>query len=535
MTNTLSNAATAATSTVVTTSVTSASTEVKDLLVEGQKKTAEFVLVLSGISLMCETVTLKGVTDESKFTGDIKDDVAGSRVKVTTKASLFSEPIALLKGIKKKAEAVLNKYGIKAGIDGGYFIPKDCVVPCLEEMIPLRDEFNEKLTEMEKSFSDYTSAEQARCNKIEDIELRKEALGKIPTFEKFASKCGFKPIVLDWAQTSDATVNTFLSESKTEKATSIVEDYFNKIFDPFAIVKYDYDNNLRNKGAAYKADEVGKKRSSIRKACQKALDTKFCMELVFKDEPEKSLLEKAYNIIEVVNQRFAGTAAQMAKPSAGLTKVMIDVYKNILAALCSREAFEDFLSKGGDVETILGGFDIAQAKRGVIETELDFTSKEEKMASIDNAIAELEALCEQSSGKQQGQAKKQEAIPEVEPVAEVTSTEKNTVTTENNSVELEPVASAEETEIATAEVVEEVPEVEETVQEEQSSTEEAEITADPVSTEETAEPVEEVILPVEEPVSEPKVTEEVKASEEPAITIDPSSMDVEDFYKSLGL
>lgn len=531
MTNVTSIAATAATSTVVTTSVTSASTEVKDLLVEGQKKTAEFVLVLSGITLMCETVTLKGVTDESKFTGDIKDDVAGSRVKVTTKASLFSEPIALLKGIKKKAEAVLNKYGIKAGIDGGFFIPKDAVVACLEEMIPLRDEFNNKIKEMELSFSDYTSAEQARCNQIEDLELRKEALGKIPTFEKFASKCGFKPIVLDWAQTSDATVNTFLSESKTEKSSSIVEDYFNKIFDPFAIVKYDYDNNLRNKGSAYKADEVGKKRSSIRKACQKALDTKFCMELVFKDEPEKSLLEKAYNVIEVVNQRFAG-AAQMAKPSAGLTKVMIDVYKNILAALCSREAFEDFLSKGGDVETILGGFDIAQAKRGVIETELDFSSKEEKMASIDNAIAELEALCEQSSGNQQVQ--KQEAIPEVEPV-EVTSTEKNTVTTENNSVELEPVASAEETEIATAEVVEEVPEIEETVQEEKSSTEEAEITADPVSTEETAEPVEEVILPVEEPVSEPEVTEEVKASEEPTITIDPSSMDVEDFYKSLGL
>lgn len=531
MTNVTSIAATAATSTVVTTSVTSASTEVKDLLVEGQKKTAEFVLVLSGITLMCETVTLKGVTDESKFTGDIKDDVAGSRVKVTTKASLFSEPIALLKGIKKKAEAVLNKYGIKAGIDGGFFIPKDAVVACLEEMIPLRDEFNNKIKEMELSFSDYTSAEQARCNQIEDLELRKEALGKIPTFEKFASKCGFKPIVLDWAQTSDAIVNTFLSESKTEKSSSIVEDYFNKIFDPFAIVKYDYDNNLRNKGSAYKADEVGKKRSSIRKACQKALDTKFCMELVFKDEPEKSLLEKAYNVIEVVNQRFAG-AAQMAKPSAGLTKVMIDVYKNILAALCSREAFEDFLSKGGDVETILGGFDIAQAKRGVIETELDFSSKEEKMASIDNAIAELEALCEQSSGNQQVQ--KQEAIPEVEPV-EVTSTEKNTVTTENNSVELEPVASAEETEIATAEVVEEVPEIEETVQEEQSSTEETEITADPISTEETAEPVEEVILPVEEPVSEPEVTEEVKASEEPTITIDPSSMDVEDFYKSLGL
>ena len=467
---------------------------------------------------MCETVTLKGVTDESKFTGDIKDDVAGSRVKVTTKASLFSEPIALLKGIKKKAEAVLNKYGIKAGIDGGFFIPKDAVVVCLEDLIPLRDEFNDELKEMEKNFNDYVSAEQARCNQIEDIELRKEALGKIPTFEKFASKCGFKPIVLDWAQTSDTAVNAFLSESKTEKATSIVEDYFNKIFDPFAIVKYDYDNNLRNKGAAYKADEVGKKRSSIRKACQKALDTKFCMELVFKDEPEKSLIEKAYNIIAVVNQRFAGTAAQMAKPSAGLTKLMIDVYKNILAALCSREAFEDFLSKGGDVETILGGFDIAQAKRGVIETELDFTSKEEKMASIDNAIAELEALCEQSSGKQQGQAKKQEAIPEVEPVAEVTSTEKDTVTTENNSVELEPVASAEET-----------------VQDEQSSTEEAEITADPISTEETAEPVEEVILPVEEPVSEPEVTKEVKASEEPTITIDPSSMDVEDFYKSLGL
>lgn len=533
MTNLISTAATAATSTVVTTATTSASTEVKDLLVEGQKKTAEFVLVLSGITLMCETVTLKGVTDESKFTGDIKDDVAGSRVKVTTKASLFSEPIALLKGIKKKAEAVLNKYGIKAGIDGGFFIPKDAVVACLEEMIPLRDEFNNKIKEMELSFSDYTSAEQARCNQIEDLELRKEALGKIPTFEKFASKCGFKPIVLDWAQTTDATVNTFLSESKTEKSSSIVEDYFNKIFDPFAIVKYDYDNNLRNKGSAYKADEVGKKRSSIRKACQKALDTKFCMELVFKDEPEKSMLEKAYNVIEVVNQRFAG-AAQMAKPSAGLTKVMIDVYKNILAALCSREAFEDFLSKGGDVETILGGFDIAQAKRGVIETELDFTSKEEKMASIDNAIAELEALCEQSSGKQQGQAQKQEAIPEVEPV-EVTSTEKDTVTIENNSVELEPVSSAEETELTTAEVVEEVPEVEETVQEEQSSTEETEITADPVSTEETAEPVEEVILPVEEPVSEPKVTEEVKASEEPAITIDPSSMDVEDFYKSLGL
>lgn len=524
MTNSINTAATAATSTVVTTA-TSASTEVKDLLVEGQKKTAEFVLVLSGISLMCETVTLKGVTDESKFTGDIKDDVAGSRVKVTTKASLFSEPIALLKGIKKKAEAVLNKYGIKAGIDGGYFIPKDCVVPCLEEMIPLRDEFNNKLNEMEKTFSDYTSAEQARCNQIEDLELRKEALGKIPTFEKFSSKCGFKPIVLDWAQTSDATVNTFLSESKTEKSSSIVEDYFNKVFEPFAIVKYDYDNNLRNKGAAYKADEVGKKRSSIRKACQKALDTKFCMELVFKDEPEKSLLEKAYNIIAVVNQRFAGTAAQMAKPSAGLTKVMIDVYKNILAALCSRDAFEDFLSKGGDVETILGGFDIAQARRGVIETELDFSSKEEKMASIDNAIAELEALCEQSSGKQQAQ--KQEAIPEVEPV-EVTSTEECAASTDSNSVELEPVASAEENKIATAEV-------EETVQEEQSSTEEAEITADPVSTEETAEPVEEVILPVEEPVSEPEVTEEVKASEEPTITIDPSSMDVEDFYKSLGL
>jgi hypothetical protein len=534
MTNSFSNAATAATSTVVsTTATTSASTEVKDLLVEGQKKTAEFVLVLSGISLMCETVTLKGVTDESKFTGDIKDDVAGSRVKVTTKASLFSEPIALLKGIKKKAEAVLNKYGIKAGIDGGFFIPKDAVVACLEDLIPLRDEFNDELKEMEKNFNDYVSAEQARCNQIEDIELRKEALGKIPTFEKFASKCGFKPIVLDWAQTSDTAVNAFLSESKTEKATSIVEDYFNKIFDPFAIVKYDYDNNLRNKGAAYKADEVGKKRSSIRKACQKALDTKFCMELVFKDEPEKSLLEKAYNVIEVVNQRFAG-AAQMAKPSAGLTKVMIDVYKNILAALCSREAFEDFLSKGGDVETILGGFDIAQAKRGVIETELDFSSKEEKMASIDNAIAELEALCEQSSGKQQVQTQKQEAIPEVGSV-EVTSTEENTVTTVHNSVELDPVASTEETEIATAEVVEKVPNVKETVQEEKSSTEEAEILADPVSVEETAEPVEEVILPVEEPVSEPEVTEEVKASEEPTITIDPSSMDVEDFYKSLGL
>lgn len=532
MTNLISTAATAATSTVVTTATTSASTEVTDLLKEGQKKTAEFVLVLSGISLMSETVTLSGVTDESKFTGNIKDDVAGSRIKVTTKAALFSKPIAVLKGIKKKSEAVLNKYGIKAGIDGGFFVPKEAVVSCLEELIPLRDEFNDKLNEMERSFSDYTSAEQARCNQIEDLELRKEALGKIPTFEKFASKCGFKPIVLDWAQTSDTAVNAFLSESKTEKATSIVEDYFNKIFEPFSIVKYDYDNNLRNKGTAYKADEVGKKRSSIRKACQKALDTKFCMELVFKDEPEKSLLEKAYNVIEVVNQRFAG-AAQMAKPSAGLTKLMIDVYKNILAALCSRDAFEDFLSKGGDVETILGGFDIAQARRGVIETELDFSSKEEKMASIDNAIAELEALCEQSSGKQQAQ--KQEAIPEVESVAEVTSTEECTASTDNNSVELEPVALAEETEIATDEVVEEVPEVEETVQEEQSSTEEAEITADPVSTEETAEPVEDVILPVEEPVSEPEVTEEVKASEEPTITIDPSSMDVEDFYKSLGL
>lgn len=235
MTNLISTAATAATSTVVTTATTSASTEVTDLLKEGQKKTAEFVLVLSGISLMSETVTLSGVTDESKFTGNIKDDVAGSRIKVTTKAALFSEPIAVLKGIKKKSEAVLNKYGIKAGIDGGFFVPKEAVVSCLEELIPLRDEFNDKLNEMEKSFSDYTSAEQARCNQIEDLELRKEALGKIPTFEKFASKCGFKPIVLDWAQTSDTAVNAFLSESKTEKATSIVEDYFNKIFEPFLL------------------------------------------------------------------------------------------------------------------------------------------------------------------------------------------------------------------------------------------------------------------------------------------------------------
>ena len=95
MTNTLSIAATVATS-VVSTATTSTSSEVKDLLKEGLKKTAEFVLVISGISLMSETVTLSGVTDESKFTGNIKDDVAGSRIKVTTKAALFSEPIAVL-------------------------------------------------------------------------------------------------------------------------------------------------------------------------------------------------------------------------------------------------------------------------------------------------------------------------------------------------------------------------------------------------------------------------------------------------------
>ena len=471
MTNAILNTATAATSTPVATS-----NEVANLLSEGQKKTQEFVLVLSGITLMSDTVTLSSLED-NKLQGQLKDDVSGNRIKVSTKTSIFGEPIARLKGIKKKVEAVLSTFGSKAEIDGGYFVPKTLATQCLEQILPLKEEFKKEMEDLKKEYSVFFEAEKNRCMQIEDVDLRAEAMGKLPTFENFSKRCQFKPVVLDWAPTNSENdaVNALLDEGKADKSASIIENYLDKVFSPFYMVKYDFDNNVKNR-ADYKAEEVGKKRGSIRKACQKALNTRFCMEQVFKDEPEKTLLEKAFAIIEQISTRFCGKESErLANPSEEISKRMYEVYLNILNTMSSKESFEEFLSKGSDIESILKGFDLKNAKKGIISI-----SKEESLENINNALAELKGEPLPAKSEEQANLNDEDFISSLEELADASVASVVSADTEVTSTEQEIVHNVQS---------------DSSVQEESSETEE------------------EVI---------------------PSLTIDPN-MDSEDFYASLGL
>lgn len=485
MTNLNNIAASAANSNVT-------SSEVTNLLAQGQQKTAEFCLILSGITLMSDTVTLSSLED-SKLSGVVKDDVSGNRIKVSTKTSIFGEPIARLKGIKKKVEALLSIYGTKAGLDGGYFVPKAVATNCLEELLPLKEEFNKEMERLKTDYSAFLESEKARCLKIEDIDLRAEAMAKLPSFENFSKRCQFKPVVLDWAATAGASdaVNALLADGKAEKSKSIIESYLDKVFSPFFMVKYDFDNNVKNR-TDYKAEELGKKRGSIRKACLKALNTKFCMEHVFKEEPEKTLLAKAYALISEISSRFCGKESQKIKPSKELEKTMYDIYLNVLNTMSSKENFEEFLSKGGDIESIFNGFDIQNIGKA---------TKAEALVAIEDALTELK-----------GEAKVEPAPTESKEA-------------EDNSEALEIIDNA------LSELKGD--EVEATDEDFISSLEEL-ANSQPVEVEPSPVTEAEVVHAVQSdaPVQEAQAEETVAAA--PSITIDPS-MDIEDFYAALGL
>lgn len=394
------------TTTNATSIATTVATPANAALAAGAALTAKFMLVLTGINIMSDKTTLSGC-----LKNDLKDatldDVESARVTLTTCKGLLKEPIAKLQSIKKQVTAFMDQHGCRAGssFNGGYFVEEneELIKDVVAKLFDFKTIFDQELIKIKGEWQNIIQNEVAQCNKIENDELRKISLSKIPSYEDFEQRCSFSPIFLNWAYSKDASTQALMSQGQTISNQNILDKFQQKVFTPFAEMKKDIEDNVRLK-QGYKAEQIGKKFTALKKAVKKSLGSKFCLESIFKNRPELDLLKSAFDALNELEARFTGAGVAPKPVNEKQEKIFVKIIMNILDVFQNKASFEDWVKNNADIELMLGGYDIVGEGGKVSETLFASPepkeNEEEINVNVEEQISSLEDLFDANSSSE---------------------------------------------------------------------------------------------------------------------------------------
>ena len=385
--------------TTVTTSTVN--TQAEELIAQGYAKSKEFSLIFTGLSVISDTASLKSIDANGADAG---------KYSLSAKIKLLKEQNAELTSIKKQVEAIFAKNGVRVDKQPGCYLVPNCLLKdILKELLTLKDNFDKEVDSIVANYDTIKNELEQTYNAIEDDDVRKQALAKIPTAEQFRERNTFmpNPFPAQGLEDADEELQKLVAQAKAQKAQSVAKSFLDKIFNPFHEILVDIDCAVRTK-SNYKSDELGKKRTSMRNAIDAVMDSKTCLKMVFRQgEQYHSLVESAYDILEQVSDRFTSTP-KYPNPEKGSAaeKEAVKVFYNVANTFKSLKDFEEFLANCGTAATLLGYFDIRtvrgqqpaeQAQVATVvaqpkpQAEVEMT-QEEKEKNIQDALSILNTV-----------------------------------------------------------------------------------------------------------------------------------------------
>lgn len=398
------------TSNVNTTVTTSTVQQAEELIAQGYAKSKEFSLIFTGLSVISDTASLKSIDANGADAG---------KYSLSAKIKLLKEQNSELSSIKKKVEAIFSKNGVRVDKQPGcYLVPNVLLKDILKELLALKGDFDKEVDSIVANYDTIKNELEQTYNAIEDDDVRKQALAKIPTAEQFRERNTFmpNPFPAQGLEDADEELQKLVAQAKAQKAQSVAKSFLDKIFNPFKEILVDIDCAVRTK-SNYKSDELGKKRTSMRNAIESVMDSKTCLKMVFRaGEKYHDLVESAFNILEQVSDRFTSTS-KYPNPEKGSAaeKESVKVFYNVANTFKSLKDFEEFLANCGTAATLLGHFDIrtvrgqqqpvqeAQVATVVSQpkpqAEVEMT-QEEKEKNIQDALSILNTVLNPQEQKQ---------------------------------------------------------------------------------------------------------------------------------------
>lgn len=386
-------------------------TQAEELIAQGYAKSKEFSLIFTGLSVISDTASLKSIDANGADAG---------KYSLSAKIKLLKEQNAELTSIKKQVEAIFAKNGVRVDKQPGcYLVPNVMLKDILKELLALKGDFDKEVDSIVANYDTIKNELEQTYNAIEDDDVRKQALAKIPTAEQFRERNTFmpNPFPAQGLEDADEELQKLVAQAKAQKAQSVANSFLDKIFNPFKEILVDIDCAVRTK-SNYKSDELGKKRTSMRNAIESVMDSKTCLKMVFRQgEKYHDLVESAFNILEQVSDRFTSTS-KYPNPEKGSAaeKEAVKVFYNVANTFKSLKDFEEFLANCGTAATLLGYFDIrtvrgqqqpvqeAQVATVVSQpkpqAEVEMT-QEEKEKNIQDALSILNTVLNPQEQKQQ--------------------------------------------------------------------------------------------------------------------------------------
>lgn len=386
-------------------------TQAEELIAQGYAKSKEFSLIFTGLSVISDTASLKSIDANGADAG---------KYSLSAKIKLLKEQNSELSSIKKKVEAIFSKNGVRVDKQPGcYLVPNVLLKDILKELLTLKSDFDREVDSIVANYDTIKNELEQTYNAIEDDDVRKQALAKIPTAEQFRERNTFmpNPFPAQGLEDADEELQKLVAQAKAQKAQSVANSFLDKIFNPFKEILVDIDCAVRTK-SNYKSDELGKKRTSMRNAIESVMDSKTCLKMVFRQgEKYHDLVESAFNILEQVSDRFTSTS-KYPNPEKGSAaeKEAVKVFYNVANTFKSLKDFEEFLANCGTAATLLGYFDIrtvrgqqqpvqeAQVATVVSQpkpqAEVEMT-QEEKEKNIQDALSILNTVLNPQEQKQQ--------------------------------------------------------------------------------------------------------------------------------------
>lgn len=384
-------------------------TQAEELIAQGYAKSKEFSLIFTGLSVISDTASLKSIDANGADAG---------KYSLSAKIKLLKEQNAELTSIKKQVEAIFAKNGVRVDKQPGCYLVPNCLLKdILKELLTLKDNFDKEVDSIVANYDTIKNELEQTYNAIEDDDVRKQALAKIPTAEQFRERNTFQPnpFPAQGLEDADDELKELVAQAKAQKAQSVQKSFLDKIFNPFHEILVDIDCAVRTK-SNYKSDELGKKRTSMRNAIDAVMDSKTCLKMVFRQgEQYHDLVESAYDILEQVSDRFTSTP-KYPNPEKGSAseKEAVKVFYNVANTFKSLKDFEEFLANCGTAATLLGYFDIRtvrgqqpaeQAQVATVvaqpkpQAEIEMT-QEEKEKNIQDALSILNTVLNPQEQKQ---------------------------------------------------------------------------------------------------------------------------------------
>lgn len=384
-------------------------TQAEELIAQGYAKSKEFSLIFTGLSVISDTASLKSIDANGADAG---------KYSLSAKIKLLKEQNAELTSIKKQVEAIFAKNGVRVDKQPGCYLVPNCLLKdILKELLTLKDNFDKEVDSIVANYDTIKNELEQTYNAIEDDDVRKQALAKIPTAEQFRERNTFmpNPFPAQGLEDADEELQKLVAQAKAQKAQSVAKSFLDKIFNPFHEILVDIDCAVRTK-SNYKSDELGKKRTSMRNAIDAVMDSKTCLKMVFRaGEKYHSLVESAFNILEQVSDRFTSTP-KYPNPEKGSAseKEAVKVFYAVANTFKSLKDFEEFLANCGTAATLLGYFDIRtvrgqqpaeQAQVATVvaqpkpQAEIEMT-QEEKEKNIQDALSILNTVLNPQEQKQ---------------------------------------------------------------------------------------------------------------------------------------